>query len=272
VNARWALVAAALVCGGRLGAEEAAAAAPASVSATTPVAGSAAAGVSAPSPSGTPTALSSPTAVSAPVPAAASATAAVTEKTGAPESEGPKHRSRQGADDEPMVVPVVWDRSGVELTLGATALSVFNGSPLSYTPFEIGWRFANGLHVRSGFDLFYYNGLDTDVKQPQQGVQLYTYEMQNWRSSVLYTVPVPGHLRPIAGLSLEIVQGSRKLAGLNADPSTQSSWGFLGPGAIAGAEWRLTPHWAVEMLGRYTFSFGAPGTVSALGLNGTYLF
>ncbi len=69
-------------------------------------------------------------------------------------------------------------QSGVEYVLGATALSVFNGSPSSYTPFEMGWRFANGVHIRSGIDLFYYEGPDTDPKQPDQVAQRYYYEMQ----------------------------------------------------------------------------------------------
>ncbi len=92
-------------------------------------------------------------------------------------------------------------------------------------------------------------------------------------SSLLYTVPLPGRLHPLAGVTLEVVQGTRRLAGADQiSPPIQSSWGFLGPGAVLGAEWRFNDHWSTELQGRYIFSFGAAGTVSALGLNTVYLF
>jgi hypothetical protein len=166
-----------------------------------------------------------------------------------------------------------WKDSGFEYCFGATALSVFNASPLAFSPFELGWRFSNGLHLRLGVDVFYYEGLDTDVKSPAQGVRNYSYEMRDLRSSLLYTVPLPGRLRPLAGLTFEAVGGTRKLSGPGiVNPPTLDAWGFLGTGAVLGAEWRLSENWSLEAQGRYTFSFAAVGPVTALGLNMACLF
>ncbi len=169
--------------------------------------------------------------------------------------------------------PLAWSESGIEFCLGATALSVFNGSPLSYTPFELGWRFANGLHLRSGLDIFYYEGADTDASLAQQGVRNYSYDMQDWRSTVLYVVPLPGHWRPMAGLSVEAVRGDRKLSdpGLLNSPKL-AAWAFLGTGAVLGAQWRFSPDWALETQARYTFTFNSLGALTALGLNMAYLY
>lgn len=170
------------------------------------------------------------------------------------------------------VVAVPWQESGFEYCFGLTSLSVFNGSPLSFTPFELGWRFNNGLHVRTGVDVFYYEGLDTDVKSPLLGVRNYSYEMRNIRASLLYSVPLPGRLRPQAGLTVEMLGGTRKVSGLGIlNSPTLDAWGFIGTGAVLGAEYRLSEHWALEAQGRYTFSFGAAGSVAALGLGLAYL-
>ena len=167
----------------------------------------------------------------------------------------------------------VWKDSGVEYCLGAAALSVFNGGPLSYTPFELGWRFSNGAHIRSGIDIFYYEGLDTNAKEEAQGVRNYSYDMLDWRTSLLYTIPVPGHLRPLTGLTFDVLSGTRKLAGPGVlNPPVLTAWGFLGAGAVLGGEWRANENWALEAQARYTLSFGAAGSVTALGLNGAYLF
>jgi hypothetical protein len=162
--------------------------------------------------------------------------------------------------------------SGFEYCFGATALSVFNASPLALTPFELGWRFANGLHVRTGVDVFYYEGLD-DAKPPDGSLHHYSYEMRDIRTSLLYSVPLPFRLRPMAGLTMELLGGTRKLSGLGVvNPSTMDAWGYLGTGAILGAECRLSEHWYVDLLARYTFSFATVGPMTGLGLNMVCLF
>lgn len=162
--------------------------------------------------------------------------------------------------------------NGFTYGVGAQALSVFNGSPLSYTPFELGWRFDSGLRVRTGVDIFYYEGVDKDAKQPLLGNQLYSYDMMDLRTSLLYAVPLPFPVRPVAGLTVEAVRGTRKLAGGVLNAPSQEAWGFVGPGAVLGAEWRATEGLAVELLARYTVSFGDVGAVTGLGLGTSFLF
>ena len=174
--------------------------------------------------------------------------------------------------DEP-VVDAPWKEDGFEYCLGVTALSLFNASPLSFSPFELGWRFKNGLRLRGGIDLFYYEGLDSDAKLPGQGILNYSYEMRDIRLSLLYFVPIPGRLRPMAGLTLESVGGTRKLTGSGIlNSPTINAWSFLGAGVVLGGGYQLSEHWAIETQGRYTFSFNAVGSVTALGLNMAYLF
>lgn len=162
--------------------------------------------------------------------------------------------------------------NGFTYGVGATALSVFNGSPLSYTPFEIGWRFENGLRIRTAADIFYYEGVDKDAKQPLLGNQLYSYDMMDLRTSLLYAVPLPSPVRPVAGLTLEAVRGTRKLAGGVLNAAAQDAWGFLGTGAVLGAEWRVTGSLAIELLARYTFTFADVGAMTGAGLGTAFLF
>ena len=162
--------------------------------------------------------------------------------------------------------------SGFTYVIGATALSVFNGSPLSYTPFEVGWRFENGLRIRTAADIFYYEGMDIDAKQPELGQQLYSYDMMDLRTSVLYAVPLPSRVRPVAGMTVEAMGGSRKLAGGVLNPPTQAAWGFLGTGAVLGAEWRAGDALAVELLARYTYTYANVGALTGVGLDTAFLF
>jgi hypothetical protein len=171
--------------------------------------------------------------------------------------------------------PAPWKDSGFEYCFGVSALSLFNASPLAFTPFELGWRFSNGLHLRTAVDVFYYEGLDfdPDPKAVDKGPRKYSYEMRDIRASLLYSVPLPGRLKPMAGMTVELLGGTRKLTGLGiVNPGVVDAWGFVGTGAVLGGEFRMSENWSAELLGRYTFSFGAVGSVTSLGLDLAYLF
>jgi hypothetical protein len=218
-------------------------------------------------------------AVNSPSPTAlatAAATLVPSATPGVPEKKLKKEKgSAAGSADGPLAVTDLapWNQSGVEFCFGLTAMSVFNGSPLGYTPFEMGWRFSNGFHIRSGIDLFYYDGPDTDSSQPGLGVQDYSYEMMDWRTSLLYTVHVPGHLRPIVGLTVDFLRGDRKLGDPSLGDTPQlPAWGFLGTGGVVGGEWRIDQNWGLELLARSTLSYQSLGAVSGLGLNAAYIF
>jgi hypothetical protein len=182
--------------------------------------------------------------------------------------------SQTAAVSEPAVAAVSpsWPESGFEYCFGASALTVFNASPLAFSPFELGWRFASGLHLREAVDVFYYEGLDSNAKDPASGIQSYSYEMRDLRTSLLYSVPLPGHWKPIAGLTFEMISGTRKLAGAILNPPSMDAWSALGTGAVLGGEYRFAEHWSLEAQGRYTFSFGSSGPVTALGLGLASLF
>lgn len=213
----------------------------------------------------TATAAAAPTAVP---------TAAVTEAAPVPATAVPTPEHTPSATPTPAVVaPAAWAESGLEYRFSVGLLSVFNGSPLSYTPVELGWRFANGLRLSTGMEIFYYEGIDHDDKQPGLGDQNYSYSMQNWRSSVLYVVPLPFRVRPLAGLSLELMRGTRQLStpGLLNAP-TIDAWNAIGSGGILGVEFRGGPSWAASLTGRYTFSFGTVAPWDGLDLGWHYLF
>jgi len=191
-------------------------------------------------------------------------------EAGAPQAQSPAAE----VEAAPQAVPETTGpkENGFTYCIGVTALSVFNGSPLSYTPFELGWRFDNGLRLRGGVDIFYYEGIDKDDKLPLMGNQLYSYDMMDLRLSLLYAVPLPGRVRPLAGVTVEAVRGTRKLAGGVLNPPTQDAWGFLGTGAVLGGEWRVSESLAIELLARYTFSYNDIGALTGIGLGTAFLF
>jgi hypothetical protein len=245
----------------------------------TAVATAAVAAAPSPGPTALVTAIAVATVAPTALPTAAPSPAPTAAVTPVEEPQG-KHHHKGGKPDEssstgPLAVTDLapWNQSGVEFCFGATAMSLFNGAPLGYTPFEMGWRFSNGFHIRSGIDLFYYDGPDTDSSQPGLGVEDYSYEMMDWRTSLLYTVHVPGHLRPIVGVTLDFLRGDRKLGDPSLGDTPQlPAWGFLGTGGVLGGEWRIDQNWGVELLARSTLSYQSLGAVSGLGLNAAYIF
>jgi hypothetical protein len=174
------------------------------------------------------------------------------------------------AADDGEPAPKALDR-GLEIGFRLSALSVFNASPLAYSPLDLGWRFGNGLRARTGVSLFYYEGADSNKALPDQGVQRYSYEMVNWRSSLEYVVPLPLALRPVAGLSVDLISGTRHLVGVPLAPRI-GAWSVLAPGALLGLDYRGGPHWALGLQARYSHGFSETGSVVAADLGWRYLF
>lgn len=166
-----------------------------------------------------------------------------------------------------------WKDTGLEIGFRLSALSLFNAAPLAYGPFELGYRFSNGLRVRGGLDIFYYEGKDRDARQPQLGEESYSYEMTDLRGSVEYVVPLPFRLRPTAGLCVDLVSGSRQriVPGLVSQPKIEA-WSVLAPGAILGLDLRAGEHWSLALQGRYAHGFTEVGPIAAADLSWHYLF
>lgn len=166
-----------------------------------------------------------------------------------------------------------WSQSGFQVGVGLSSLSVFNGAPLAYDPLDLGWRFSNGLRARVGLLLFYYEGPDDDKQQPGLGTETYSYEMLDLRSSLEYVVPLPFWVRPVTGLSVDLVSGTRHRAdrSLTSHPSI-GAWSVAAPGALIGLELRGGPHWAIDLLGRYANGFSETGPFVSTDLNWYYLF
>jgi hypothetical protein len=167
--------------------------------------------------------------------------------------------------------------SGFEVGVRLGALSVFNAAPLAYTPLELGYQFKNGLRARTGIQLFYYRGDDTDPKDPSAAIQHYSYEMLDWRLSADYVVPLPLALRPMVGLSLDVVSGSRKLdrdalGNPVVNPPAIAAWSALAPGGLLGVEWKAGEAWSLELAGRYAYGFSATGSIASGELGWHYLF
>lgn len=139
--------------------------------------------------------------------------------------------------------------------------NVFNGAPLSYTPLEVGWAFENGLRVQTGIDLFYYEGMQDSLDTPPVETK-YTYDMMNWRTTLLYRMPLKFRLRPLVGITLEAVRGTRKLlpnfvgsVDTNATVHPIEAWGFFGMGGLLGMEWLFNRDWSWQLSARTLFTF-----------------
>jgi hypothetical protein len=149
--------------------------------------------------------------------------------------------------------------------------NVFNGSPLAYTPLEIGWDFGNGWRVLTAYDIFYYIGEEND----QGTVTQYNYQMYDWRTTGLYRFNNPYRLRPILGVTLDIVGGQKTLTpnivdgvDLNAGSGGSPAWGYIGIGGLGGFEYLLSPDWTLQATERYDFAFGGVSSpyVTQLGV------
>ncbi len=155
------------------------------------------------------------------------------------------------------------EASGFSLNFGLSRWQVFNGAPLSYTLVEPGWAFGNGLRVQTGLDVFYYEGKQEDKDKK---IQSYSYEMNCWRTSLLYRMPLHFWLRPVVGITAELTGGSRRLSpfivgGHDANSATPKidAWSYLGIGATAGLELLFSRDFSFQLLDRYTFVLGDLG-------------
>jgi hypothetical protein len=165
-------------------------------------------------------------------------------------------------DAEPLAVSKpakAFGHSGVTYAVAFSNWIVFNGSPLAYTPFEMGYDFGNGFRAQTGIDIFDYEGDDHD---PSGVPGRYSYEMTDWRTSVLYRFPMSIRLRPLVGMTVDAVGGGRTLTpdyeggiDVNANSPKISAWGYFGCGVQAGLEYLITPDWSVQLSERYDFTF-----------------
>lgn len=166
--------------------------------------------------------------------------------------------------------------SGFELGLRLSALGVYHGAPLAYRPFELGWRFANGLRLRTGIELFYYEdhtpGDPAELAaQVAAGKRYYSYEMQNIRSSIDYVLPNAYRLRPVVGLSFDVINGLRSEKDVDKSPKS-SAWSVLAPGLLLGLDFRGGDHWSLDLQGRFSHGFTETGPVVGCDLGWHYLF
>lgn len=166
--------------------------------------------------------------------------------------------------------------SGFEVGVRLSALGVYNGSPLAYRPFELGWRFSNGLRIRTGIELFYYEDkVPTDPAElaadAADGKHYYSYEMQNIRSSIDYVVPMPYRIRPVVGLSFDALNGSRSEKDVANSPKSDA-WSVLAAGVLLGMDARVSEHATVDLQGRFSHGFTETGAIVGADLGWHYLF
>jgi hypothetical protein len=161
----------------------------------------------------------------------------------------------------PVAQAASGEASGLTYSFSFAQWDAFNGQPLSYTPLELGWAFSSGLRLQSGIDLFYYEGQDISTDTPPVPGR-YSYNMLDWRTSVLYRVPWNFPLRPLLGLTFEAVNGTRRLTpdyvggvDLNASAPSLSAWGFFGVGGLLGLEWLFSRDLSLQLSARYLATF-----------------
>jgi hypothetical protein len=179
--------------------------------------------------------------------------------------------------------PLLWNQQGPEYRFSLGALKLPNGQALSYMPLEVGWRFDSGWRLRAGLELFYYTGLDQDKYTAAQGLgpQLFYYQMQDIRLSALYEWPLRSRWRPLAGITIDTVYGSRQLSYTyssanptppNPAPTPEHAYSFEGLGAEAGVEYRGGPHWSLSLEARYVLGPGYWAEMAGTDFGWHYLF
>jgi hypothetical protein len=219
----------------------------------------------------TATAAAMPTAVTTAVTTAASTAVPTAAPTTVPML-APTAVAETPAGSPLSLSPAAWSDHGFEYGFSLSALSLSNASPLAYSPIQVGWRFANGVRARTGLDLFYYEATESD---PAQGnaPSLFSYSMQDWRSTLAYEVALPFAIRPVVGLCFDFIWGGKQLADPlpNTVNNAGGAWGGLGAGGLLGLEWRTSEHWSLAVAARYTL-IAAPGPLAAVDLGFHYLF
>jgi hypothetical protein len=186
-------------------------------------------------------------------------------------------------DAPPPLAPSEWSQRGLEYRFSMGAVKVPNGQALSYMPLEVGWRFADGWRLRLGVELFYYTGLYQDGITAGEGLvgpQVFYYEMEDIRLSALYEWPWHSRWRPLAGMTIDTVSGSRQLSYVFG-PSTPtppssvdsgSAYTFSAPGAEVGMEYRGGPHWSLSLEARYVVGVGYWANMAGTDFGWHYLF
>lgn len=170
--------------------------------------------------------------------------------------------------------PFQWSQTGLEYRFSLGMLKLPNGQALSYIPLELGWRFINGWDVRFGLEAFYYTGLDGD-STTGGAPTLFYYQMEDFRLSALYLWRRGKRWRPLAGVTVESVFGSRQISEPNpafTNPPTESAHGFEAPGAEAGLEYRGGPSWALSLEARYVVGLGYWANMVGTDFGWHYLF
>jgi hypothetical protein len=146
---------------------------------------------------------------------------------------------------------------------GLSQYLFFNGQPLSYN-LGVGYEFESGLRLRTALENFYYEGREKGVE--------YSYTYNNWSSTADFCLPALPWLRPLAGISLDmIVNAQRSLRGVT-DAKQQAAPSFIGAGLYAGLLYRATRNWELQPAARFISTFSAIPNVIVVSVDGIYHF
>ena len=171
-------------------------------------------------------------------------------------------------------------------------------SALGYTPFQVGYLFENGMHLKTGFDMVFFNATEIFTKEfdPDKDNQTDNnelaideitnsdYSITNWVTTFQYHIQLPFAVKPFVGLTLEILGGKRtpvtnyypgdpagkplKIAVGNA--KEESAFSITGSAAVFGFGWRINNDWMMTAQGRYLFPLSGlqpPVLVGGLGIS-----
>jgi hypothetical protein len=193
----------------------------------------------------------------------------------APSPMGPETSAGTASAASVSSMAKAWGHAGVTYALSLSNWALNNASPLAYTPFEMGYDLGNGARLQTGIDLFDYEAVDIDGNR-------YSYAMTDWRTSLLYRLPWQYRqfrLRPLVGISVDVVNGSKSLTPYwvlgvdqNANAPKLSAWSYIGLGVQAGLEYLLSADWSLQLSERYesTFNTVASPMVTQLGATITF--
>lgn len=153
--------------------------------------------------------------------------------------------------------------------------------PLSYTPLELGYAFSNGLQLRMGVDIFYFESEDEvasdEVTSTLTNVADYkfSYEMVSWHFLAMYQIPLPLRIRPSFGLGLQQTGGKalQIYTGSGVQEATVEvpAFAYLGMPFHVGLDLVMTKKLTLSLWGRYLITFSDLPAVPEAGLSFVYI-
>jgi hypothetical protein len=161
--------------------------------------------------------------------------------------------------------------SGFFGVLGLSQYLLLNGAPLSYN-LGVGYEFQSGFRLRTALENYFYAGKEDAVVDGNPVSYSYSYTYNNWSTTADYAFALLPWLRPIAGVSMDLIVNAQKARQDVKDAKQEAAQNFFGAGVMAGVLVKLTNAWEAQASARLISTFSAVPNVSVFAVEGVYHF